>query len=325
MIDVPALVGFIAVVDAGTVRGAAERLGMSQAALSRRLQRLENDLKIRLFVRSGRRLRLSEAGTRLLPEVRLHLASLDQAYTRLKEEFVFERTTLTIGCLPTVAESILPPLFRQFTEAYPAVSVRLLDIPAPKIVDAVRDGAADFGVTSFMDSIEISSEFAGEDPLMLVVAEDHPLAQAEHVSWQDIRNERLIATGTLTENRQVLDNVRNSNQLAGWAHEVQRMSTAISYARAGIGHAILPRLAVTGPNMHGVRAVALRNPSIARKINVVRRTGDKLDSASNDLRRRIVVGIRNALAGPSRSWTGQATETPNETPGALSASKPRHR
>ena len=59
MLDAPALVGFVLIAETGSVHAAAKRLNLSQAALSRRLQRLERAMRVQLFVRQGRRLLLS--------------------------------------------------------------------------------------------------------------------------------------------------------------------------------------------------------------------------------------------------------------------------
>src|SRR4051794_34798259 len=107
MIDAPALVGFVAIAETGSVHSAAKRLNVSQAALSRRVQRLEKALRVPLFLRQGRRVVLSDAGTRLLPDARAHLDGLMTALSAVSDDAQYGPRRVTFGCVPTVSRIIL--------------------------------------------------------------------------------------------------------------------------------------------------------------------------------------------------------------------------
>jgi DNA-binding transcriptional LysR family regulator len=296
MIDAPALIGFVAIADAGSVHAAARQLNMSQAALSRRLQRLEDALHVRLFVRTGRRLKLSAAGARLLPEARTHVDGLIQACASIRDESYYGRPTVTVAAVPSVCTTCAPVL-RRFLEPRSSTRLRLLDVSATEVVTYVGNGTADFGVTPLgMDAPGLAQEAIGEDPVILAVTRHHPLADRSTLPWRALGSEPLIISGGLSGHRRLMENVRSRIKMdLGWKHEVQHLSTAVSLVAAGVAHAILPMLALPKEALGEVAVVRLEDPSISRRIGIVRRVGEPIPAGADALRRAIIRELRAAL------------------------------
>lgn len=306
MINGPALLGFMTVAEVGSVHGAARRLNISQTALTRRLQRLEEEVGTPLFVRTGRRLSLSAHGTRLFVRTRPHLEGLLSALQETREEAKSGSASVSFGCLPSVSRILLPEVAAGFLKKRPDIRLKVYDSAADQIIGRVIDRTADFGVSLLgMVPSELSQEYLGEDPLVLFVHCDHPLSRLSTVTWSDLVGERLIAGGGPSGNRSLIESVRAQiGTDLDWAHEVQHIPTAIEWTGAGIAHTIAPRLMV-GDRLPGhIRSVELTGPQISRTIGILCRAGERLSPDAQLLRRAIAATLRRTLAqsdGPARS------------------------
>ncbi|WP_431282489.1 LysR family transcriptional regulator [Humitalea sp. 24SJ18S-53] len=296
--DVSVIAGFIAVVEGGSVHAAARQLRISQPTLSRRLQRLEAELGFRLFIRTGRRLVLTEAGIRLLPELREHLEGLQQAFVKAREEMFYGLPTTTLCCLPSVATTALPAVLKTYLRRRPQARLRLLDLSAIEITRLVAAGSADFGVNILGDETPgLVQEVIGEDRMVLVTSLTHPLAERTTLPWSALEGTPLIAIGTMSGNRRMLDSVRARIGVGlNWQHEVQHIATAVQLAADDVAPTIVPQLAVVG-RREGVRCIPLVDPPLMRRIGIQRRQGEALSAEAEALRRAVLTGLRRLLAG----------------------------
>ncbi|WP_426955088.1 LysR family transcriptional regulator [Muricoccus radiodurans] len=323
MLDMPGLKSLLAVAEFGTVHAAARHLQLSQAALSRRIQRLEADLGIRLFLRSGRRLHLSEAGQRLLPGLREHVDAIEGAIRRVQQETHYGRPTVSLGCLPTLATVVLPAALREFERRRPGVFVRIIDDSAADLLRLVANGTVDFAVTQVgIAEPGLTHDLLGEDRLVLVLPAGHALAGAGTVGWRDLKGLALIAPGPLAGYRRVLDDARAEiGEDLSWRYEVQRITTAIGLVAAGVGATILPRLSLPAEYAGRLSAVALEAPHLVRRIGIVRRAGEPVSPPAEALRRALAARLRAALsAAPALSPDpAEAPATPDRRPGAAAS------
>jgi DNA-binding transcriptional LysR family regulator len=298
MIDAPALIGFVTIAETGSVHSAARRLNVSQAALSRRLQRLESALNVQLFVRRGRRLVLSEAGARLLPDTRAHLDGLMTALSAISDDAQYGQPTVTFGCVPTVSRIVLSEVVSGFLRRRPRARIRTLDLSALEVPRLVAAGKADFGVGMLgINAAGLSEQLIGEDPMVLAVGRRHPLAQQRSIPWRMLAGQPLIASGPGSGVRSLLEGVRNTLGIElNWQHEVQHLQTAVDWAAAGIALAVLPRLALVGHAQSDLRIVRLTDPAISRRVGILTRPGEALSAEAETLRRAIAARLADKLA-----------------------------
>ena len=291
-LDTPALLAFLTIAETGSTHAAARSLGLSQAAISRRLSRLEDALGVPLFVRGSHQLRLSNAGTRLLPEARAHLDALMAALAAARAAGPDGVTTITVGCLATLSLYVLPDILAEFLAAEPGVRVRVLDLSPAEIEESVVNGVADFAVTMLgLGAPTLIHEVLAQEPLVLVTPADHPLAARASVRWSELSDVSLIGIGPHSANQRLLDSARGSIGVRlDWQHEVQRITTAVELVAAGVGLAIVPWT----PEMERrpkIRIVPLVSPVVTRRIGVLRRSGEPLSPAAARLRRLIAVRL----------------------------------
>jgi DNA-binding transcriptional LysR family regulator len=104
------------------------------------------------------------------------------------------------------------------------------------------------------------------------------------VSWADLKSQRVITVGRNSGNRALIDNalVQHGVQLS-WTYEVAHLSGSLGLVEAGLGIAVLPRLATPAPGHPIVRAIRLTDPEIFRTIGIIRRRGSSLSPSASRL------------------------------------------
>ena len=138
---------FIAVVDAGSIRGAARQLDMSQPALSRALQQLEEELGVQLMDRSGRGVTPTAAGSAFLSRARVAEAELRKAAEEAKNMVGDSTRLLALGVSPVGASLLLPELAIALQRLHPKTRIRILETTPSALLSLVRDEVMDVAVT----------------------------------------------------------------------------------------------------------------------------------------------------------------------------------
>ena len=145
-LDIALLRAFLAVVEAGGVTRAAAALGVSQAAASQQIKRLEQALDCRLFERVGRRLVLAPAGERLLAQARRLLALNDEVWSSMRTPS-FEGE-VRLGVPYDIIGSFVPPILRRFAKAQPRVRVSLVCEDSKVVREQLKSGGVDLALTT---------------------------------------------------------------------------------------------------------------------------------------------------------------------------------
>ena len=138
---------FISIVDAGSVRGAARQLGLSQPALSRALQQLEEELGVQLLLRSGRGVLLTAAGSAFLARARVAEAELRKAAEEARSTVDDGSGLLSLGLSPVGASLFLPELALTLQRDRPKTRIRILETTPSALLPLVRDEVMDLAVT----------------------------------------------------------------------------------------------------------------------------------------------------------------------------------
>ncbi|MGE8501245.1 DNA-binding transcriptional LysR family regulator [Ectopseudomonas oleovorans] len=276
------LAAFVRVAESHSFLEAAQSLHLSQPALSRRLQKLEETLGAKLLERTTRRSWLTDVGKDYLPRARRMLEDYESSVQGVRELKTHQKGTVTIACIPTAAFYFLPSVIRVFNEAYPGIRIRILDVSANEGLERVISGDADFGINMISaQHPEISFTPLLRDPFVLAMRSDHPLAALPVVEWQDLQSVRLITVSRDSGNRMLLDSALSGHgiRLNGF-YEVQHLSTSLGLVECGLGVAILPRLAMPASEHDAICCRELPPPQIERTIGLVRRDGAPLSSTA---------------------------------------------
>lgn len=185
--DLDQLRYFLRVAERQSFTKAAADLAISQPALSRSIQKLEEDLGQPVFERQARAVVLTDAGRLLQARARQALALLDDTRTEITDDGRSGR--LRIGAIPTVAPYFLPDVLRRFTKAFPNASVVVREETTALLLKACGDGEIDLGIVALpvsAHSLDVETLF--EEELLLVMPPDHPLASRPTIRIADIES-----------------------------------------------------------------------------------------------------------------------------------------
>lgn len=295
--DLDQLQAFVAVTERGSFRAAAEQIHLSAPALSRRIERLETSLGVRLFNRTTREVELTSLGRSFLDRARAALDDLENAMLGISDIAQTRSGRVTVACVPSAAAHFLPSVLRSFSERYPGIRLRVVDEAYNQVLASVLSGESDFGI-SFMHGQVPGIDFdpIQTDPFVLALRRDHRLASRKTVSWSELEGERMIAVSRASGNRQVLDDAlakAGINPVISF--EVSHIATLIGMVDAGLGVAVVPRMAL--PVSHAtLTGLALRQPSAGRLLGLITRHGSALRPAAEVFHAH----LRCALNSPKR-------------------------
>ncbi|GGY69171.1 LysR family transcriptional regulator [Streptomyces omiyaensis] len=221
---------------------AAAELGYAQSSVTSQVRALETSLGTELFERLGGRIRLTEAGGRLLPYARrmAELAEEARAAVAAGEP----AGTVTVGTMESLTTYRLPPLLEYLHHRHPAVRLALRPTLGDATRQALRQGTYDVGFLMEAGTAHegLESEVLGPEPLALVAAPGHPLAGRAGPTAADLAGAGLIGTEPGCAYRDLFE-----AELAGSGAEFLEFGTIEASKRAvasGLGIALLPRVAV---------------------------------------------------------------------------------
>lgn len=283
--DLNDLMAFRAVAELSNFRKAAESVHLSQPAFSRRIDKLEQALGVRLLERSTRRVTLTTVGRDFERKVRELLDDLDTTLLSIRGVAATRMGEVTVACVPSTVNYYLTEVIRRYHERNPKVRVKVYDAGANEVLAAVARGEADFGI-NFMGAQEGELEFKplAEDRFVVACRRDHPIARMRHVKWSQLAGHDLISVNRSSGNRLLLDQA-----LAGVAgrtaslYETQHVTTALGLVEAGLGVAAVPSMAMPRRDHPLLVSVPLVDPVVTRKVGLIKRRGRPLSASAQQL------------------------------------------
>ena len=188
---------FVAVAEAENVlRAATQKLHVSQPAVSRQIRDLEDELGAQLFERTGKSVRLTDAGLLFLKEARAVLERTDEAVRNVRSFAQTGESELQIGYTPALRARIVSPTLRAFQQVMPKVHVKLHDWSSEKILSGLRDGRLQLAFIirpskrgGFRD---LRFEELLREQVRLAVPAEHPFARRRSVSLADAAQESFV-------------------------------------------------------------------------------------------------------------------------------------
>lgn len=242
--DLANLNAFIAVAETGSFSEAAERLHLTQPAVSKRIAGLEQQLDVRLFDRLGREVNLTEAGRALLPRAYQILGVLDdtrRALTNLNGEV---SGRLTLATSHHIGLHRLPPLLRAFTRSYPQVALDIQFLDSEVAYEEILHGRAELAVITLApESREpVQAVPVWSDPLDFVAAPEHPLARNGAVTLADVARHPAVFPGGNTFTHHIVNNLFAAQGLTpNIGMSTNYLETIKMMVSIGLAWSVLPR------------------------------------------------------------------------------------
>jgi DNA-binding transcriptional LysR family regulator len=259
-----------AVAESGSFTSAGRQLHLSQSAVSRQILLLEDELNEQLFLRIGRKIRITPAGATLL---RLSQRVIDDiAETRagiLESQQTLNGSLRLVGGM-TVCLYVFPSLLKEYRRVHPNVEVRVAPGATPRLVRRLRSGAADLGLLTLpIDDPALVSVPVMREELLVAMAPQHPLGRKRQVAPQDLVRQPFVLFESGSNTRRAIDEFFTREQIdPKVVTETENVEIIKAMVRVGLGITIIPYQAVA----REVRAGTLACARIAGR-QLVRETG----------------------------------------------------
>jgi DNA-binding transcriptional LysR family regulator len=183
---------FIAVAEDGVISRAAQRLHLTQSALSRQIKALEEDLGVTLLERSAHSVKLTQEGEVLLKEGRGVLERADAAVTKVRA--AGKAVLLRVGYAPTLTAGILPLAISAFTQKHPRVRVELLDLSSTEMRTGLDQGSLDVVMTVKPAKLDeaIHWESLLQEAWCVAMSPNHPLSAKKSIAPAHLDGARMV-------------------------------------------------------------------------------------------------------------------------------------
>ena len=235
-----------AIADTGNFSRAAERCKVAQPSLSQQVQKLEDDLGVKLFDRLGRSIRLTEAGRAFIPRARAILEQMDAARTSAADKNADLRGSVTVGVIPTVAPYRMPGYAASFTKKFPDAKLRIIEDTTSVLVQGLRDLSIDVAILALPLRLKDLELFPiRTEPLFAVLRKNHPRARAKSLALKDLRGESFVMLRDGHCFRDLsLDTCTRARVTPNIAFESGQFSSLLGMVATGIGVSLIPEMAI---------------------------------------------------------------------------------
>lgn len=274
---------FVSLAETLSFRRTAERMHLSQPAVSGVVARLESGFGAPLFERSTRAVRLTDAGAALLVHARGLHAQAGAAAEAVRDVVELRQGRVRVAALPSLAATVVPAVFARFAAAHPGVRLDLLDTLSVASFELVRSGEVDFALTAENPAYaDLSYVALASDPFVLLLGAAHPMARGRApLTWQRVVDLPHISMPAPTSVRQYADAaLLQLGQRFEPRYEVEHLASINAMVAAGLGVSALPELAARvarGPDVVQRRLV---EPEVRRPIGLVSLQGRRLSTAA---------------------------------------------
>ena len=270
------LESFVEIARRGNVSRAAEALFLTQPAVTARLKSLESDLGVELFVRTGRGVKLTDAGRAFLPYAERTLATNDegrQLVANLRQGTI---GALVVAAAPAVSTYVLPRVLKDFRTTHPNVRLGVRTGHTEEVLEMVLRGEAHIGVGRPIRHVDIELIPLFEDEMLLVVASRHPFASRGKVRMDELAAERLILFDRTSSYHELTSSLfSQAGVVPASTLELDNVEAAKKMVQQGLGVALLPRMALAQElRTRSLRPVKLIGAATVRRPIVALRRKD---------------------------------------------------
>jgi len=277
---------------------AAERMAVSQPALSAAIRQMEALLDLTLFDRTTHRVALTDAGRALLPHVRRLIVTADNAFADMADAAARQRTIVRVGAIPSAVPAVARQLALLEGAGAEPVEVNLCDGKSDVLVEQLQSGALDLVVGVHpVEEANLHAVPLMEDGLLLVVQAGHPFARGATLAWSGLRGSEIVHFGGGSIGEVTSAAMRQNNLAPSMRYRVDQVDSLFGLVRAGLAVGIMPRLYTMGLGWDGVALLPLVEPRIVRRLVLLTRRALAVEHpAGARFARELGVGLAEEFA-----------------------------
>ncbi|MGL5362194.1 MAG: LysR family transcriptional regulator [Bosea sp. (in: a-proteobacteria)] len=323
--DIRQLRCFIAVAEELHFGRAAERLALAPPALSRQIRSLESELGVTLLTRTTRQASLTRAGLVLLEEAKGILVRMERASRLVREASLSSGKLLRIGAIDSASSSFLPQALVKFRALHPSVEVKFVEAMTAPLMQMLETGKLDLALSRPPRKTgDCAYEVLRVERPLVVLNENHPLAQRETLTMADLANEPFVIPSKRIRPYAydlVMAYFESIGTVPNVVIEATEKPAMMSAVAAGLGIALAPdwvsRLSFPGVTMRRLKGMMLDPPAAGAMVGVAWRPLQRL-TARDDfiaiLRESVtLMDETNILPFPPQSAADRAHHSTHQT------------
>jgi DNA-binding transcriptional LysR family regulator len=287
---------FVAVADEASFTRAAARLHVSQPGVSAQIRQLERELGQDLLDRSGRAVRVTDAGAAVLVYARTALGAAAGARLAVDELTGLVRGRVAVGMVVACSSFDLVELLADFHADYPAVEIALSEANTDDLLDALHSGCLDLAFVGLGGATRIGIEIQllVDEPLVAAVSKNDVLAARNTITLEAIRDRALMSLPRGTGLRSCLDDAcARSGFEPKIAIEASNLGILAQLASRGLGVAILPE-SVALANAEKLHAIEVTHPRMRGRVALAWRSEGSFSPAARALIGRARAGLADS-------------------------------
>jgi len=228
---------------------AAAACFVSQPTLSTQIRKLEDELGLPLVERAPRKVMLTPAGVEAAARARTIVAEVEQMKEAARRSRDPEAGTVRLGIFPTLGPYLLPHVIPNIRERFPQLELLLVEEKSDELLTRLREGKLDAALLALpLDDDQLHAEFLFEEPFLLAVSQQHPLARRQHLDVQELSSQKLLL---LEDGHCLRDQALAVCRLFGANEKSEFRATSLETLRqmvaADVGITLLPTLSVKPP------------------------------------------------------------------------------
>jgi len=252
----------------------ANRLAISQPALSSALRQIESVLGGKLLHRTAQNVRLTEQGEAVLPYAERLLNTAHSVFDDMKQ--IMQQGgdgTLRIGLVPSVSTLLFPAVPQLLSEYFPDMRVEFHDLTNDALLLELENGSVDFGIgatdSTVPESIAVYPLL--EDPFVVVIRRDDALAEGRNIPWRQLakRDIALFSKGNVSRLVTSMNETHRLNLQVNYRVDFQE--TLYGLVRSRLALAILPELYTATLNDNELTIIHLQQPTLSRTVAMMRK------------------------------------------------------
>ena len=262
----------IAVAEEGNFTQAAEKCFVTQPTLSMQVQKLEDELGIKLFNRNTKPITLTTIGEKIIDQAKMILKETNRMEDIVSTEKGFVGGNFRLGIIPTVMPTLLPMFLNTFIKRFPKVNLKIEELNTAAIIEELKNGKLDAGIAATpLDDVKIIEKPLYYEPFVGYIPEPHPLSKLKTLALSDLEKMDVLV---LEDGHCFRDHVLKICQTPNFSHTFNLKSgsfeTLIHLANDGLGMTLLPYLQtrnLTPQNAKNLRS--FESPEPAREISLI--------------------------------------------------------
>lgn len=280
--DTQHLQAFVAIAESGSFSGAADKLHLTQPAISKRIALLEDQVKSPLFDRIGRQIALTQAGLVLLPKAKLILNEVEAASQAIADLQGDVKGKLSIATSHHIGLHYLPPYLRRYTQDYPQVKLDLHFLDSELAYQEVIHGRFDMAVVTLALEQEsrIHATQLWQDELQFVAAPNHPLATQHNLSLKELSDHPAIMPDMNTYTTRLIKTLFDQ---AGLNLEITLVTNHLDAIKMmlsiGLGWGVLPKRLIDSQ----LKRLKINQAAIHRPLGIIHHSQRSLSKAATSL------------------------------------------